>query len=74
MAFCFGKKSGAVEAKLFSLEVLWQQGEASGVRWQGLGEGKKSTNNLPGPPKVCFLEVFCYIKPTKKHSFGGLGT
>ena len=28
---------------------------------------------LPGPPKVCFLEVFCYIKPTKKHSFGGLG-
>ena len=27
------------------------------------------------PPKVpCFLEVFCYIKPTKKHgTFGGPG-
>ena len=22
----------------------------------------------------CFLEVFCYIKATKKHSFGGYGT
>ena len=28
---------------------------------------------LPGPPKVCFLEVFSYIKPTKKHTFGGPG-
>ena len=27
-----------------------------------------------GAPKVpCFLEFFCCIKPTKKHSFGGLG-
>ena len=31
---------------------------------------------LPGHPKVpCFLEVFCYIKPTKKHgTFGGPGS
>ena len=21
----------------------------------------------------CFLEVFCHLKPTKKHPFGGLG-
>ena len=28
----------------------------------------------PGPPKECFLEVSCYIKPSKKHSFGCLGT
>ena len=27
---------------------------------------------LPGP-KVCFMKVFRYIKPTKKHSFGALG-
>ena len=33
----------------------------------------KRKATLPGPPKVpCFLEVFCYIKPTKKHSFGCL--
>ena len=25
-------------------------------------------------PKECFLDVFCYIKPTKRHTFGGLGT
>ena len=30
--------------------------------------------NMPGPPKICFLEVFCYIKPTKKYgTFGCLG-
>ena len=23
---------------------------------------------IPGHPKECFLEVFCYIKPTKKHN------
>ena len=28
---------------------------------------------LPGHSKECFLEFFCYIKPTKKHSFGCLG-
>ena len=29
---------------------------------------------LPGHPKVpCFLEVFGYLKATKKHSFGCLG-
>ena len=27
---------------------------------------------IPGHPKDCFLEVFCYIKPTKKHSVGCL--
>ena len=27
----------------------------------------------PGPPKVCFMKVFRYIKPTKKHSLGGPG-
>ena len=28
---------------------------------------------IPRPPRTvpCFLEVFCYIKPTKKHPFGG---
>ena len=32
------------------------------------------TSFIPGHPKVpCFLEVFCYIKPSKKHSFGCLG-
>ena len=39
------------------------------LRW-----GKVNKQNTPGPPKECFLEVFCYIKPTKKHSFGGPGT
>ena len=28
---------------------------------------------LPGRPEECFLEVFGYLKPTKKHSFGCLG-
>ena len=30
---------------------------------------------VPGPPTVCFLEFFCYIKPVpKKHgTFGGPG-
>ena len=28
---------------------------------------------IPGHPKECFLEVFGYLKPTKKHSFGCLG-
>ena len=28
---------------------------------------------LPRPPKVCFMKVFRYIKPTKRHSFGGPG-
>ena len=28
----------------------------------------------PGHPKVCFMKVFRYIKPTKKHSFGDPGT
>ena len=29
---------------------------------------------VPRPPKVCFLEVFSYIKPTKKHTvLGGPG-
>ena len=32
------------------------------------------SSHPPGHPKVpCFSEVFCYIKPTKKHSFGCLG-
>ena len=30
--------------------------------------------DVPGHPKECFLEVFGYLKPTKKHSFGCLGT
>ena len=36
----------------------------------------KLFSTLPGPPKVpCFSEVFCYIKPTKKHGiFGGPGS
>ena len=35
---------------------------------------KNQAESLPGHPKVpCFLEVFCYIKPPKKHSFGCLG-
>ena len=29
--------------------------------------------SVPGPPKDYFLEVFCYIKPTQKPPFGGLG-
>ena len=37
-------------------------------------KGNKKMTKIPGHPKVpCFLEVFCYIKPTKKHSFGCLG-
>ena len=36
-------------------------------------EGLSFCGFLPGPPKVCFLEVFRYLKPTKKHSFGGPG-
>ena len=32
------------------------------------------TNHIPGPPKVCFMKVFRYIKPTKRHgTFGSLG-
>ena len=29
--------------------------------------------HVPGPPKGCFLEVFGYIKATKKQPFGGAG-
>ena len=30
-------------------------------------------NNYQRHPKECYLEGFCYLKPTKKHSFGCLG-
>ena len=32
-----------------------------------------SALSLPRPPWECFLEVFCWIKPTKKHFLGGPG-
>ena len=35
---------------------------------------KRSQKPIPRPPKVCFLEVFSYLKPTKKHTFGGPGS
>ena len=46
-----------------------------GIRWVP-GFFKKTSNKktLPGSPKVCFLEVFCCLEPTKKHgTFGSLG-
>ena len=45
---------------------------AAFVALSGIGRsGTAWFGGLPRPPKVpCFLEVFCYIKPTKKHSFG----
>ena len=33
----------------------------------------KTDENIPGPPKGCFLEIFGYIKATKKQPFGGAG-
>ena len=37
------------------------------------GRDPNYSNHLPGPPKECVLEVLSYIKPTKKHPFGGAG-
>ena len=34
---------------------------------------KNKQPQLPGPTKGCFLEVFGYIKATKKQPFGGAG-
>ena len=36
-------------------------------------KGLQDSKSIPGHPKVCFMKVFRYIKPTKKHSFGCLG-
>ena len=36
--------------------------------------GGNSFQNIPRPSKGCFLEAFRYLKPTKRHSFGGPGT
>ena len=46
------------------------QGAAAGAAAGGF---EKETRQIPGPPKVCFMKVFRYIKPTKKHSLGCLG-
>ena len=43
--------------------------------WEGLVKQKNCSKlHQPGPPKGCFLEVFGYIKATKKQPFGGAGT
>ena len=60
------------------LDSTMMQLHCQGVVWVGSGwvpELKKSaTKKVPGPPKVCFMKVFRYIKPTKRHSVvGGAG-
>ena len=53
------------------LQVPWQLavGGPQCIHW----EFDSIPSKHLGHPKVCFMKVFRYIKPTKKHSFGCLG-
>ena len=75
-AFLFPAHSGASNWKGQRLHGHWnvQRPHALGLPGRFYAFGWfLSFVFIPGPPKVCFMKVFRYLKPTKRHSFGGPG-
>ena len=51
---------------------LGAAGAAGKGRYKELRDRQEKETNLPGLPKECCLEVFDYMKLTKKHALGVL--